>query len=316
MSEIIFHADASDKATRTLEFLDVFKTHPKAAGRVCLHGGTALNLFVLEPKRLSLDADINFVGNASVEQLPAIRTELEAAIEDVAYELGYKSRAGKGGHAGRTFKLMYESNVTGATEFIKVDMDYLNRVPLLDPVILGSKLENPQMSFPINAPVEVVAGKLKALCERVVPRDLYDIGRIAETLSVWSTGNKSLDHAIMLFYFALSSSFPKPQNVLSRFDGRERDAEEILWPVLPSSERPALAELQEAARAFIEWATTPINENESEFLSNLSQGEYLPDLLFGKHDEILRNAAASPAMAWKLQNLRIGIEQGLIEGDK
>ena len=54
MSDLIFDADSADKAARTLEFLESFRSHPDANGKVCLHGGTALNLFVLTPERLRL----------------------------------------------------------------------------------------------------------------------------------------------------------------------------------------------------------------------------------------------------------------------
>ena len=69
MSDLIFDADSADKAARTLEFLESFRSHPDANGKVCLHGGTALNLFVLTPERLSLDADINYIGEGSVPKV-------------------------------------------------------------------------------------------------------------------------------------------------------------------------------------------------------------------------------------------------------
>ena len=313
MSDLIFDADSADKAARTLEFLESFRSHPDANGKVCLHGGTALNLFVLTPERLSLDADINYIGECAADEMAPVRDALENAVMAVARELGYTPRTGRGGHAGRTFKLMYVSSITGSTDFIKADLDYINRVPILSPVMAKSKLESPVVKFPINAPAEIAAGKLKAICERVVPRDLYDIGRIAKTQSDWSTGNDASDHALMIFYFALSSSFPKPQDILSRFDGRERDIEMILWPVLPADERPTLDEMRSAALPFLSWATAPQNEQEAEFLASLSTGDYRPELLFDSNSDALRNAIASPAMKWKLQSLQAGIEKGLVE---
>ncbi len=313
MSDLVFDRGSADKAARTLELLEALRSHPAARGKVCLHGGTALNLFVLAPERLSLDADINYVGKCEPEEVPSISRALEGAVESVAKELGYVPRAGKGGHAGRTFKLIFESAITGSTDFLKVDLDYMNRVPVLPPTMSKSRLDDLAVEFPINAPAEVVAGKLKAICERVVPRDLYDIGRIARTMHEWSTGDSAMDHALMVFYFALSSSFPKQQDVLARFDGRERDIETILWPVLPAGSRPTLGELKEEASPFLAWATTPVNDGEADFLTSLSVGDYRPDLLFEPDSEPLRNAVMSPAMKWKLQNLRAGIEKGLVK---
>lgn len=313
MNHMVFDDESADKASRTLEFLETFHSHPEVKGRVCLHGGTALNLFVLTPERLSLDADINYIGTCATEELPQVREVLENAILAVARELGYDSRAGRGGHAGRTFKLMYDSPITGSRDFIKADLDYINRTPVLSPKMAASKLEGPVIEFPINAPVEIVAGKLKAICERVVPRDLYDIGRIARTRTEWSTGDEELDHALMIFYFALSSSFPKPQDILVRFDGRESDIEAILWPVLPVEMRPTLNELQKVVLPFLSWATLPQNDQEAAFLTSLSMGDYRPELLFGSYPDALQNANTSPAMKWKLKNLRAGIDKGLVK---
>lgn len=313
VSGMIFDANAADKAARTLEFLEALYSHSQAKGRICLHGGTALNLFVLTPERLSLDADVNYVGDCESDAMPPIRAALEDAVEAVAKELGYVPRAGKGGHAGRTFKFVYVSAMTGSPDFIKMDIDYMNRVPIVPPIMAKSKLDDPIVEFPINAPAEIVASKLKAMCERVVPRDLYDVGRIGATRDEWTTGSDSADHALMIFYYALSSSFPKPQDILGRFDGRERDVETILWPVLPAAIRPTLSELKADASAFVDWATAPQNDNEAEFLALLSTGDYRPELLFGPGSDALQNAIASPAMRWKLRNLRTGIEKGLVE---
>ena len=79
MSDLIFDADSADKAARTLEFLESFRSHPDANGKVCLHGGTALNLFVLTPERLSLDADINYIGECAADEMAPVRDALENA---------------------------------------------------------------------------------------------------------------------------------------------------------------------------------------------------------------------------------------------
>ncbi|WP_165062933.1 nucleotidyl transferase AbiEii/AbiGii toxin family protein [Adlercreutzia sp. ZJ154] len=67
MSDLVFDRDSADKVARTLELLEALHSHPAVRGKVCLHGGTALNLFVLAPERLSLDADINYVGACEPE---------------------------------------------------------------------------------------------------------------------------------------------------------------------------------------------------------------------------------------------------------
>lgn len=60
-----------------------------ASGRFAMKGGTALNLFVQETPRLSVDIDVVFVDH---------RLERDAAVKAIALELAHVQRelAGKG----------------------------------------------------------------------------------------------------------------------------------------------------------------------------------------------------------------------------
>jgi hypothetical protein len=50
-----FQPEAANKVRRLLVVLERINSHPFLSGRVCLHGGTALNLFFLNVPRLSVD---------------------------------------------------------------------------------------------------------------------------------------------------------------------------------------------------------------------------------------------------------------------
>jgi predicted nucleotidyltransferase component of viral defense system len=50
--------------TRLLELLAGLESHPYLRGRLALKGGTALNVFVFDLPRLSVDIDLNYVGAA------------------------------------------------------------------------------------------------------------------------------------------------------------------------------------------------------------------------------------------------------------
>ena len=294
-----------DKVSRLLEFLDELANNPFAKERVCLHGGTALNLFVLEPARLSLDVDINYIGGAEKERMLKDMDPLVSAIRKVAQELGYRVESGKAEHAGTTMKLVYDRvRGPGGRDFIKVDLDFLNRVPLLPPVWREAEFDSRKAAFRVNAPIEVVAGKLTAISDRVVPRDLYDIGRIAETKSAWSTGDERLDRGVIAYYLGMAKSFPKQRKVLERFAGRDEDVKESLWPVLEQGEEPSLEELRRRAAPFIEWAATPQSQEEAEYLDKLSNGVFEPELLFADYPGALSAARQAPTMQWKLLNLR------------
>jgi predicted nucleotidyltransferase component of viral defense system len=54
-----FRADMLEKAARLLAVLDALRDHPRLKGKLVLKGGTALNLFVFDVPRLSVDIDLN-----------------------------------------------------------------------------------------------------------------------------------------------------------------------------------------------------------------------------------------------------------------
>lgn len=299
----LFDPRMVEKSTRLLSFLDTLATHPMAKGKLSLHGGTALNLFVLKKlTRLSLDADINYIGE-SKEELERDREIVESAIKDVGRMLGYRVEAPNGSHAGLTMKFVYDSSVTGRRGFIKVDLDYMNRVPLLPPIMRDATVGNVQASFLVNAPVEVVAGKVKAIMSRCVPRDLYDIGQAAGEIEAWTTGDEELDHAIIYYHRVMTASFPKEVDVLGRFEMRQQEIEDNLWTVLPDGERPEYEELAERARDFIEWASSPQTIGEKDFSDNFAKGVFAPECLFEKWPDVLERANRDPGAKWKLMNL-------------
>jgi predicted nucleotidyltransferase component of viral defense system len=57
-----FRAEALEKVLWLLDLLEGFRSHPFLKSRMALKGGTALNLFVFEVPRLSVDIDLNYTG--------------------------------------------------------------------------------------------------------------------------------------------------------------------------------------------------------------------------------------------------------------
>lgn len=57
-----FRPDILEKVAHLLGLLDAMRSHPFLNGKLVLKGGTALNLFVFDVPRLSVDIDLNYVG--------------------------------------------------------------------------------------------------------------------------------------------------------------------------------------------------------------------------------------------------------------
>ena len=75
-----FRVEILEKVTLLLDLLDGFNRHPYLEGRLALKGGTALNLFVFDVPRLSIDIDLNYVGQLDREAMLAERPEVERAL--------------------------------------------------------------------------------------------------------------------------------------------------------------------------------------------------------------------------------------------
>lgn len=57
-----FQSRTLDKVERLLDLLDEMQRHPNLKGKFAMHGGTAINLFMLDVLRLSVDIDISYIG--------------------------------------------------------------------------------------------------------------------------------------------------------------------------------------------------------------------------------------------------------------
>ena len=67
MSTDEFEPRTVDKVERLLDLLDEMERHPSLKGKLALHGGTAINLFMLDIPRLSVDIDVSYIGSVSRE---------------------------------------------------------------------------------------------------------------------------------------------------------------------------------------------------------------------------------------------------------
>lgn len=147
-----------------------------------LRGGTALNLLHLDAPRLSIDLDLDFVGAVDAGEAQQRRPALLAELEELAGETGYRVERSRQSYALAHLILRYE-NAAGRTEALKLDLNFLDRVPVLEPVLLplrhpfGDDLPAPPVqTFALE---ELAASKIIALARRGLARDLFDAAELA-----------------------------------------------------------------------------------------------------------------------------------------
>lgn len=104
-----------DKVEMLLDLLAELDEHPMLRGEWALHGGTAINLFMFEVPRLSVDIDLSYVGALDRGAMLSERPAIERSIGEVARSQGYAVSGAPGDHAGRTFILNYRSQWSPTT---------------------------------------------------------------------------------------------------------------------------------------------------------------------------------------------------------
>ena len=119
-----FPAEALEKAMRLLGLLQALRSHPFLKRRLVLKGGTALNLFVFDLPRLSVDVDLNYVGAGERDTMVAERPGVEQAIQAVCGRLGLQVRRRPSEHAGGKWRLTYDS-AQGHPGTLELDVNFL-----------------------------------------------------------------------------------------------------------------------------------------------------------------------------------------------
>ncbi|ERL11669.1 nucleotidyl transferase, PF08843 family [Coriobacteriaceae bacterium BV3Ac1] len=298
-----FPPQTVEKVERLLDLLAELGEHPSLKGKLALHGGTAINLFMLDIPRLSVDIDVSYIGAVGRDEMLADRPVVERSIEEVAQSQGYAVSGGDGGHAGRTFVLGYSS--AWGPDSVKVDCIYMNRSPLL-PIEPRETPLRPGVEVTVFSDAELAGGKTKAFFDRIKVRDLYDVCNLGRVLDGMPRDERETARKAILFYASISASFPhgfsqRPE----RFVDRQREYEGQLLPMLrQGQELPSLDTLVAGAHAFVSDYIEPKDDAEQEYLERFAAGDFQPSLLFP--DESMAAAAlASPEAQWKLRNLKL-----------
>lgn len=141
-----------------------------------MKGGTALNLFVQDMPRLSVDIDVVFVphGLPRPEALDAISAELAAAQARIE-ALGFPAvlRRSKDGTEAKLF-------VSDGVAEVKVEVNFVFRGTVLQPerralTPAAQQMFSANVEVPVLSTPELYAGKLVAALDRQHPRDLFDV---------------------------------------------------------------------------------------------------------------------------------------------
>ena len=258
--------------------------------RFAMKGGTALNLFVQDLPRLSVDIDVVFINH---------RADRDTALQEIAQELhrieaeiaamGYETRTRKV-HGGDEVKL----DIFSAEAEVKVEVNFVFRGTVL-PVQARSLSEKTQALFskniqiPVLSPSELYGSKLVAAMDRQHPRDFFDVLKMYEShgltqeildcFVVYLAGHNRPVHEVLF-----SNLQPMEETFKNEFVGMT--SEPINLDDLLNTQKRLMTELPQAL--------TPNHRN---FLLSLVQATPDWSLVPFNHFQEM------PALNWKLQNL-------------
>ena len=142
---------------------------------LCLKGGTAINLFILDLPRLSVDIDFDFSFDCSKDEMIKIRERIKEDIINYMlmeeYDLANNT---KYTHSLDSFVFSY--NTTSASrDNLKIEINYSNRVHAIKTILQKRSITMCGDVFTYCLSFdELIGSKVNALIARTTPRDVYD----------------------------------------------------------------------------------------------------------------------------------------------
>jgi predicted nucleotidyltransferase component of viral defense system len=254
-----------------------------------LKGGTAINLFVRDMPRLSVDLDLVFPDHALPRDQALAR--INDAIRQAAERLnkrGFQTHMPAAG-AGETKLLVRRGRIE-----VKIEANFVMR-GTVQPVGLASLTSTARdvlmadLEIPVVSLEDVYGGKLVAAMDRQHPRDLFDVMQLFSHESV----TPGIRRAFVV-YLASSNRpvhevlFPPLRDIRHDYEHNFQGmtAEPVPLDALLSARERLVRELQQG-----------LDENERRFLLSLVAGTPEWPLLGIAHLEHL------PGIRWKLHNL-------------
>jgi len=255
-----------------------------------LKGGTAINLFVRDMPRLSVDLDLVFVDHrlGRDEALARINDAIRNSVDRLK-KRGFQTHAAIVADAGETKLFVRRDKLE-----VKVEVNFVLRgtvhpirstslTPKAKETLLAD-LELPVVSLP-----DLYGGKLVAALDRQHPRDLFDVmelflhggitPEIRRSFVVYLASHNRPIHEVL---------FPNLRDISSEYEStfKGMTTEPVELKALVSARERMIAELKAG-----------LDAAEREFLLSLARNEPNWDLLGIEHLEQL------PGIRWKLENL-------------
>lgn len=252
--------------------------------RFALHGGTAINLFVRDMPRLSVDIDLTYLP---IEDRATSLSNISNALERIKQSIEARLESVRVVHQQDKSKLQVSSQGSN----IKIEVNQTMRGALSAPSVMPL-CDSTQEEFDVFCEIAVVpmgqlyGGKICAALDRQHPRDLFDIKYLLE-----SEGFS--DEIKEGFLLCLLSSDRPVHEVLfpNRQDQRLAMTNQFTGM---SKEEFSYSEFERVRENLIQTIHTSLTATDKQFLLQFNDAE---------PNWSVYNFEKFPAVKWKLQNL-------------
>ncbi|SFO58503.1 Nucleotidyl transferase AbiEii toxin, Type IV TA system [Chitinophaga sp. YR627] len=260
---------------------------PEVAKEQCfaLHGGTAINLFVRNMPRLSVDIDLTYLP---IEDRAASLKSIEEALERIRANIEKVIPGVKVAHRRDAAKLQ----ISAYKVDIKLEVNLVNRGALAAPRVmeLCEKAQNEFEVFcvmPVVTNGQLFGGKIIAALDRQHPRDLFDVKYLLEMEGFTEEIKEGFLH------YLLCSDRPINEIIVPNFQDHRATMDNQFTGMTVD------------AFGYEEYES--IRENLVQTIhSNLTEGDkkFLLSIKNGTPDWSIYNFEKFPAIRWKLRNLQ------------
>jgi predicted nucleotidyltransferase component of viral defense system len=301
-----FKMEHLEKVFLLMSLLSDFATFPQLTNKLVLKGGTALNLFIFDLPRLSVDIDLNYIGNIDREAMLTERPIIQATIAAICERKGLTLDRNPNRHAGGKMVWRYPSAL-GQMGNLEIDLNFMFRLPLWPIDLKSSCMVGSQQvhNIPVLNIHELSAGKLTALIDRKAGRDIFDAHHLLTKLQL---DDKKLRLALII-YSAISRKIDLRKLAAQDISVNLDDLRKRLIPLLKKdaikdTSLSVWAEnlVKNCQEAFMR--LLPINSEEIEFLNRLLDNNEIKPELITDDSILMENIKLHPAIKWSAQNGR------------
>ena len=257
-----------------------------------MKGGTAINLFVQDMPRLSVDIDVVYIPHEPP------RDEALRAISDEIHLI--QQRMNKLGLSTRLSKLNSENDTTLFIENkrsqVKVEVNTIFRGTLFPTVTRSlsektAQLFNINVEAPILAEAELYGSKIVAALDRQHPRDLFDVFKLYEQTDL----TPEIVEAVVIYLAGHNRPTHEVLSDTNKDIGMSYTNSFVGMTIEESPSLTTLTDTRSRLRADIIHRLTAQQRN---FLIGLAEANPDWSLLDCKHAQDL------PGLRWKLINLK------------